>query len=265
MIHYDSKKVKEIKKWKDDSIYIVTDFDRTLTLGNSKSSWEIFESSFPNKNYVKERNKLTEKYRPIEIDENINEKVKNKAMEEWWKKHLKLLIKNKLTEDMLYDVISDKNFVTLRPGLIEMLTSLNKRNIPIIIISAGIGNFIELFLKANNCYYDNIIILSNFIKFKNNIAIGLENNIIHSLNKNEVSLPKEVQDKLINRKNIILMGDILSDVKMIGESKRKEAFKIALLEESTKESLPLFKEKYDMVCTSNETFFDINKIIKKLI
>lgn len=261
MIHYDSKKVKEIKKWKNDSIYIVTDFDRTLTLGNSKSSWEIFESSFPNKNYVKERNKLTEKYRPIEIDENINEKVKNKAMEEWWKKHLKLLIKNKLTEDMLYDVISDKNFVTLRPGLIEMLTSLHKRNIPIIIISAGIGNFIELFLKANNCYYDNIIILSNFIKFKNNIAIGLENNIIHSLNKNEVSLPKDISKRLEGRKEVILLGDQISDLKMCDKSKHDMVYTTCFLTDEGKDNLEKIKANFDIVCEFGDDYYTLQNEI----
>lgn len=265
MIYYNSDKVKNIKNISDNSLYVVTDFDRTLTLGSSKSSWEILSSSFVDKNYIVERDKLAKTYRPIEVDETIDEKTKNKKMIEWWQKHIELLIKYKLKEEVINNAIKDVNIMDKRSGLIEMLTSFHKRNIPVIIISAGIGNFIELFLKINNCYFDNIIILSNFIKFKNKVAVGLENNIIHSQNKNEVGFTKEIKEKINNRNNIILMGDILSDVKMIKQEKRDKAFKIAFIEENIKENLSLFKEKYDMVCTNNTSFYDVNKIINKLI
>ena len=217
MIYYNSDKVKNIKNISDNSLYVVTDFDRTLTLGSSKSSWEILSSSFVDKNYIVERDKLAKIYRPIEVDETIDEKTKNKKMVKWWQKHIELLIKYKLKEEVINNAIKDVNIMDKRSGLIEMLTSFHKRNIPVIIISAGIGNFIELFLKINN------------------------------------------------RNNIILMGDILSDVKMIKQEQRDKAFKIAFIEENIKENLSLFKEKYDMVCTNNTSFYDVNKIINKLI
>lgn len=265
MIYCDTKRLNKIKEWNDDSIYVVTDFDQTLTLRGSKSSWELISTSNIGNDYIEKVNKLYKKYRPIEADETIDIKIKNKAMIEWWAKHINLLIKYKLKEDVIYNSIKDINKMKARPGLIEMLTNFYKRGIPVIIISAGIGNFIELFLKANNCYYDNIIILSNFIKFENEVAVGFEDNIIHSLNKNEVSLPKEVKEKIKNRNNIILMGDIISDIKMIEESKRNLAFKIAFLEENIKDNLPLFKENYDMICTNNTDFFEVNKLINILI
>ena len=57
---------------------------------------------------------------------------------------------------------------------------LSKKSIPLIIISAGIGIFIECFLKNNNCLYDNSYIFSNKIVFENDISVGVENTIIHS-------------------------------------------------------------------------------------
>ena len=52
------------------------------------------------------------------------------------------------------------------------------RNIPVIIISAGIGNFIEKFLIDNNCYFDNIYLISNYNLF----SIGfLEDNISNNI------------------------------------------------------------------------------------
>ena len=139
MIYYNSDKIKNIKNISDNSLCVVTDFDRTLTLGSSKSSWEILSSSFVDKNYIVERDKLAKIYRPIEVDETIDEKTKNKKMIEWWQKHIELLIKYKLKEEVINNAIKDVNIIDKRSGLIEMLTSFHKRNIPVIIISAGIG------------------------------------------------------------------------------------------------------------------------------
>lgn len=51
------------------------------------------------------------------------------------------------------------NFMSFRPYFKDFILFLNINNGPFIIISAGIGNFIESFLKGHNCYYDNIYIL----------------------------------------------------------------------------------------------------------
>ena len=43
---------------------------------------------------------------------------------------------------------------------------MKEKNVPVIIVSAGIKNVIEEFLITEKCYFDNIYILSNLIKFK---------------------------------------------------------------------------------------------------
>ena len=48
-----------------------------------------------------------------------------------------------------------------RNGAKEFLKKMNEFNVPVIIISAGIGNVIEEFLKLENDYYENIKIISN--------------------------------------------------------------------------------------------------------
>ena len=139
-----------------------------------------------------------------------------------------------------------------------------KRNIPVIIISAGIGNFIENFLKINNCYYDNIYIYSNVIDFKDGYAIGIKDEVINSMNKNLVSLPDEIKNKIKNRNNIILLGDSLNDLKMIDEDKRVDALKIGFLEDNVEENKKYFINEFDIVCTDNASFDELNKKINIL-
>ena len=49
----------KIKNWTDDSIHVLTDFDRTITVGNSESSWSILaKSNLVPKEYFLEIQKL---------------------------------------------------------------------------------------------------------------------------------------------------------------------------------------------------------------
>lgn len=262
MISCKKEVLDKISNWQDGTIHILADFDRTITVGESESSWGIISSgNFIREEYKKERQKLYEYYRPIEINENLDFETKNKLMIEWWTKHINLFIKYKLTEDVIIDAVKDIKVLKLRDGAFEFLKKLKDRQIPLVIISAGIGNIIVEFLKNNNCYFDNIYVVSNFIKFENGIAVGLEDNIIHSLNKNEALLPDNIKRVIKNRSNVILLGDQIADIKMADESKKDSTIKIGFCEENADELFKYFERAYDVVCTNNTTFNDLAKEI----
>lgn len=267
MIFIKEDALNRIKDWTDDSIYVLTDFDRTITVGSSSSSWSILsKSNMVPKEYVLERQSLYDYYRPYEIDESLDYDTKNRLMTEWWNKHIGLFIKYKLSEEVINNAARNLRVMSFRDGAKEFLKSMKDRNIPVIIISAGIGNFIEQFLIKNNCNYDNIFIVSNFIKFENGIAIGVSDNVIHSLNKNEVSLPNQIKELIKNRDNIILLGDSISDIKMAKEEARDNALKIGFLEEKVEENKPYFEKQFDIVCTNNTNYNQLSdkiRILKK--
>ena len=65
----------------------------------------------------------------------------------------------------------------------------------------------------------------------------------------------------MNRKNIILLGDSISDIRMAREDARKDALKIGFLEEKVDENKPYYVEQFDVVCTYNT---DYNQLFQKL-
>lgn len=102
MIIIKNGTLDKIKDWKDDSIYVLTDFDRTITVGNSESSWSILsKSNMVPREYVEERQKFFDYYRPFEINEKLDYETKNKLMTEWWNKHIGLFIKYQLSEEVI--------------------------------------------------------------------------------------------------------------------------------------------------------------------
>ncbi len=139
---------------------------------------------------------------------------------------------------------------------------MKRLGIPVIIISAGIGNIIEEFLKFENDYFDNIHIVSNYINFENGYIKNLKGDTIHALNKNIVKLDNISKKLLANRKNILLLGDGTADLKMISERDKENAITVGFLEEKIEENLESFNELFDVVITNNGTFDDVNKILK---
>lgn len=244
-----------------ENIYVITDFDRTITSGGSKTSWSILsESNLVPTEYKDERNALYKKYRPIELDEEMNLSERNKLIRKWYLEHIELFIKYKLTKDIFENATSNLRVMEFRNGAKEFIKFLHNNNIPLIIISAGIGNFIECFLKHNDCYYDNVYISSNKIIFKNNVAFGVDCNIIHSLNKNEVSLPDDIKVKISKKNKVLLLGDQISDLKMIDRNEHKEIITVGFATEENND-LERFKSYFDIVCEDDEDYNDLMKII----
>ena len=256
-INENIKKCLPITNLKD--VYVVSDFDKTITKGNSKTSWSILaNSSLVPPQYVEERQMLYDKYRPIEIDENMDKNLRNKLVKEWFEKHIELFVKYKMTDEVFRTAATNLRIMEFRPHAKEFIEFLHKNNIPLIIISAGIGNFIETFLKMNDCYYDNIYISSNKIIFKDGIAIGVDKNIIHSLNKNEVSLPSNISDKLSNRNNVILLGDQVSDLNMVDKEMHSQVISVGF---PAGESIEILKNNFDIVCGENDTYDIVKNIL----
>ena len=245
-----------------DNVYVVADFDRTITNGNSKTSWSILASSnLVPKSYISERQELYDYYRPIEIAEDIDYIYKLEKIKEWFQKHIELFVKYKISKDIFDEAATNLRVMEFRPYAKDFIELLHKNNIPLIIISAGIGNFIESFLEHNNCYYDNIYVSSNKIIFEDGIAVGVDDNIIHSFNKNEVSLPKEISDKIKDRDNVILLGDQVSDLNMVDKNKHKEVFTVGFLTDDGPKDIMV--SNYDIVCEKEDNYLNVKDLLFK--
>lgn len=265
MMYIDDKIKDKLLELDYNNMYVVSDFDCTLTRDNSKSSWSILSNSdLVPAQYLIERQQLYDYYRPIEIDCSLEDSVKQNAMNEWYIKHIQLFVKYQFQQNLIKKAAKDLNIMEFRDGAKEFLQFLHEKKVPLIIISAGIGNFIKYFLVSNGCAYDNIYIISNMILFENGFATGVGDSIIHSLNKNEVSLPKFIQDKIENRSQILLLGDQLSDTRMVDEIKRDKTIRVGFLTEDSKQDLDLYKSEFDIVCAEDSSFKELGKILFKI-
>ncbi|MBU4283749.1 MAG: haloacid dehalogenase-like hydrolase, partial [Nanoarchaeota archaeon] len=215
------QKLNKIKSEGRNSLHVIADFDKTLTKAFVKGQRthsamaQIREGGYLTKYYAPKAFALHDKYYPIEISKKIPQEIKNKKMQEWWSKHIKLLAKCGMNRDVVLDIIKKKK-LRARGGALELFDVLHKKNIPIVIFSAAVGDIIEEFLKSEGKLYDNICIVSDFFDYdKNGKVKGYKSDIIHIFNKNGYELRKlAFFERIKNRKNMILLGDSLADLNM---------------------------------------------------
>lgn len=67
-------------------------------------------------------------------------------MNDWWNQHIGLFIKYHLKEKVVIRTSNNIHVMQFKEGALELLHNFYQRQIPVIIISAGIGNFIKQFL-----------------------------------------------------------------------------------------------------------------------
>lgn len=264
MKYINRKKLSKINIKPNNICYII-DFDRTLTKENCEDSWDAVASKkIFGEELAKELNKLYKKYGPIEVNYNISFEEKEKYMIEWYQKCMETYYKFKLTKDKVEKSIKTSN-IELRKGVIEFLNFTKEEKIPIIILSAGIGNTIEEMLKQNSCYFENIHIISNFIKFDNKgYMLKYEGDLIHSLNKNidEIN-QEEIIDVIKSKEYRVVIGDLIEDIKMAGDYPEDKLIKIGFLNQNVKENLKKYKEKFDIILTKESQDFKNTKEIVK--
>ncbi len=241
-----------------ENLYVVLDYDRTITSIKGPDSWDAVTSkTIVGTEIREEMEELYKKYRPIELSYDISIEEKEKAMMDWDISCLNLFYKYNINKKIMLESIRNSHTI-FREGIKEFLEFFYNENIPVIILSGGIGNAICVLLKDNNMLFDNITIISNFIDFEKDGKIKKVNHedIIHTLNKSvDRHLSNELKEKIGDRNNIILVGDLLEDSNMVKDDKKNNVLKIVFLDDERQNDLKKYKEEFDIVLTQNDANF----------
>ena len=266
-----SEKIRKLIENGADNLHVVSDFDKTLTPymidGKIAESaiGQLRANGYLSNDYTKKSYELKDKYYPIEIDSTISLAIKKRKMIEWWKKHIKLVVKYGLNKKIVNNVIKD-NRIILRKKSKEFFQLLNDKNVPLLIFSAGQGDFIEGMLNKEKIRYKNMHVVSNFFKFdKKGLVIGYKSKIIHTFNKNETQIKSTpYYNQIKHRKNVILLGDNLHDIHMVEGLNHEVILKIGFLNENVSKNLKYFKEVYDIIILNDADMGYVNKLIKNI-
>lgn len=230
------KKLKEFAssyKKNKNSVAIVTDFDYTITTPidyktgkEYKSSYYLYDEDMiggDQKKFSEKRQALADIYSKYEFSTAYDLKTRMEKMKEWYEKNLYLYFNEKFTLDSIDEMVKKcKNNILFRKHAKEYMELLISMEIPIIIESGGITQFINGILKTIFPNMDQLIkekkimVVSNSFTFdeKTKGCNGVEHEVINCFNKEDF-LGNVVNKEFPELKYVLVLGDNLGDANSI--------------------------------------------------
>ncbi|MCI8470980.1 MAG: hypothetical protein HFJ35_05910 [Clostridia bacterium] len=245
MKYINSKKVDGIKLMKGN-FYVLMDFDRTLTKGDSISCWRVlYYSDLLGDDFKQRYDEIHDKH--------------SETWEDRFKEYINLLHEKKLDNEMIKGAVRKTN-LQLRDGAKEFLKKMNDMNVPVIIMSCSIRNVIKEYLKANDCDYNNIYIYSNYCDIERKGERDIYSVTPHS--KNRITFSKELNDMIVTKEYTLLFGDVVDDINMATKERKENTITVGFLDKKIEENLALYQSAFDIVLTNNASFKEVEDIIK---
>jgi len=286
----DEDKVKTILQTMlgggNEQLQFIVDFDNTLSRvhrdGKPLScSWGVFETSkFVSKDYLEKSDKLRKKYLPIELDAHMSIEEKTPHIIQWYKEANRLLVSGEVGtvhKNTFSQMVKESN-VELREGTQALMEDCFKRKVPVLVLSAGLGDMVSHILMGLDAMHPNMHVVSNFLDYdsEGNI-VGIKNGdegIIHVYNKNEKSLEKMDNDNFVAslaaRRNVVVLGDSLGDCGMAnGVENPSAVLKVGFLNhdiesEADQVRLNKYMDAFDIVLVDDMTM-DVMDLIAKAV
>ncbi|KAJ8327649.1 hypothetical protein O5D80_003995 [Batrachochytrium dendrobatidis] len=252
------------------ALHVITDFDMTLTRYwtngvRSRSSHGVLEhASNVDDKYKTALTDLYKKYYPIEISHTIPFEEKVEAMKTWWTTAHSIIVGMGLTRQDIKDMVQSSP-VAFRPKLKEFVDLCHARNIPVLIFSAGLADVLQEIMNSAQLMRDNMDIVSNKMRFKDDVAIAFEDPLIHTFNKNEATVSgTDHHTKIGDRHNVILMGDSLGDLRMADKVHTHVKLTIGFLNHDQDLFLDQYAKAFDIVVLNDSSLEYVIQLITNL-
>lgn len=260
---------KKIESFSKDNCLIITDFDGTLTKFKTQdnrvaATFQLLSKCLPI-DYEKKVNNLYLNYHKYEIDPKLEFHRKEEKMVEWYLTHIDLLVHYGLSKKNISD-LGELYKDIFRDDFKEFFTAVKEELIPMVVMSAGVGDLINKMFKVNDYNYDDLFLISNSFDYDDKGKIkGIKGNLMHSCSKNGSFIKKmNHYDWIKDKDHVIVMGDNLRDVDMIKGLDFDTVIKVGFLDDHNKHLKDEYMENFDIVIPHEGSISYIAKFIESL-
>ena len=266
-------KIRGLIKDGHANLQFIVDFDNTLTKTHRDGvsldcSWGVLENykELPSSYHERVR-AAKDKYHPIELDVSISQEEKIPIMIQWYQEANRCLADSGVKLPWLPLMVEQSN-VELRDQTDNMLKTLHSKEVPVLVLSAGVGDLINHIMDHFGVLHSNVKLVSNFLKFDEEGNIvglkGEESELIHMYNKAETV--RKRSEEASERKNVIVLGDSLGDLHMAaGVKDPNVVLTIGFLNNNIESSLETYKENFDIVLVDDQTMSFPNSLLGEIL
>ncbi|OMJ92460.1 hypothetical protein SteCoe_4800 [Stentor coeruleus] len=251
-------KLRKFVQYGSEHVEVISDFDMTFTRYKTNgvkgvSTYQLIQASVLSPERASYVKSLYERYHPIEIDPNVPLDLKEKHMQDWWEKSNDTLLQEGFLEANMVDYVFRSTHY-FRYGLPEFLNKCREKLTPITILSGGLGNLIDASLQQiTPCH--NINVISNYIQFDvTGKSVCFRHPEVRA-NKSSFLVGRKV------RRNVIVIGDLPSDVKMVEHVNYECCLKIGFLNDPKVYNMDNYREVFDVVILNDGDFTFINMLL----
>jgi len=188
-----------------EHLLVITDFDATLTTGDSQQCHDLCaESPIMSTDF-------RDKFAPL-LDWAANPDIDGV---EWWDRAHALMVRYGCPKRQLIPRIVREAKMTPRPGSLELLKRLEELDIPVLIVSAGLSDIIEEFLRQHGALSENVTVCSNRLNYAADMSpktVSPEPPITSFTKQYAYASSSSFFEQHAARKTLLVLGDSVTDV-----------------------------------------------------
>jgi 5'-nucleotidase len=188
-------------------------------------------------------------------------------MEEWWIQAHDSLVACCVHRSVIKAMVQQGNTM-LRGGCQDLFALLRKFNVPLLILSAGLGDIIDEILVQQASVHPNVHVVSNYMDFdENDTLVGFKGHLIHTFNKTENSVrSSDYFQEIKERSNVVLIGDSDADPHMAdGVEHVANKLSIGFLNDKVQERFEGHMQRYDIVLTGDPDMSIVNSVLSYIL
>ena len=151
-------------------VVAVCDFDGTVTTADSDVTMNAMAKAMGyDSSFARERDELYREYQPAL--EQASEKDRPVLERKWWNGQMALFLRHQIPPESYTDALKGLRF-EVRPEAAELLRYCEEHDVPVFIVSAGLGNLIIPILAWSGLLSPNLRVLSNFVRYDGEKAVS---------------------------------------------------------------------------------------------
>ncbi|MBR6952142.1 MAG: haloacid dehalogenase-like hydrolase [Oscillospiraceae bacterium] len=193
----------------DREVVVVCDFDGTITTADSDVTMNAMAKAVGyDSSFSQARDELYREYAPALEQAAEGERA---ALErKWWNGQMAQFLRYPIPPEAYTDALTNLHF-ELRPEAAELLRYCEENDVPVFIVSAGLGNLIIPILAWSGLLSPNLRVLSNFVRYDGEKAVSYTAPVTPSNKRTHLQMELSAFDHYI----AVVYGDKEEDLDLL--------------------------------------------------
>ena len=247
--------------------HLILDFDKTLTHPDGETSWSILRKHPDlSAGFHAATAALFARFHPVEVDPKLSVAERRAAMDEWWNEAHGLLLAERVRRESFAELVEAVE-IQYRRGVGEMLALAREKGVPVLVLSAGLGDLIDASL-ARQADWAHLHCISNHLKFdEKGVGSGFAHANITTFTKNEAQLGllhPAWEQEMRERRNAIVVGDSVGDAAMADGIAHEVVLRVGYLNPGQESSLAEYRAAFDVVLQNDFSLDFITELLREL-